>query len=68
VPSSVNAVDALDREPIRIDYVHDPVWADTQAVVLPAMETFGGVWVGAQRCRRGNDSAHPVLIFHIPAR
>ena len=35
-------IDALNREPIRIDHVDNPVCTDAQAVVLAAVKTFSG--------------------------
>ncbi len=39
------AVDPLNGNHITIDDVQNPIAVDSQAVIPPSMESFGGEWV-----------------------
>jgi hypothetical protein len=63
-----DAIDAFDRDPIRIDHVHDSVQADAQAVILTTVETIGRLRIRGQRGGRGDNSSQPILILHVAVR
>ena len=60
-----DTVDALDRDHVIINDVHDPVLADSQPVIVGAVEGFRRVRVLSQPDDSHANSAHPVLIFHV---
>lgn len=63
-----DTVDALDCDQVILNDVHDPVLADSQPVIVTAVECFGWVRVLNQPDDSHANGAHPVLIVHVAPR
>jgi hypothetical protein len=62
-----DTIDALDRDQIALHDVHH-LLADSQPVIVTPVEPVRRVRAVGQPEDSRADSAHPVLVGHVPAR